>query len=388
MFVKTWVIQPRDPAVFRDGRPFDRVPGARALSVSFPFPSTVAGAIRTLDGLGPDGRFNPAVVPRLKKVKVFGPLLVRMRMDGDLDWYAPAPADARFFECESCSEKIVIRPSVPLELPEGVTTNLPQGLAPVGLAEADLRKPPKKVPRYWFWNLLERWLLGPEEIEGLPERIGIEGPVPEQRIHVGISYSTRTADREAGALFHTRGLRFSVAPERHLASAYDLALAVATDAPNLRPGLCTIGGERRLSYFEPVEKEFPAIPEGLADTVTRQSHCRLVLLTPAFFEKGWKPSWLLSGSFGVNVEICAVALPKPHVVSGWDLDAKRPKPTRRLVPAGTVYFLKLAGEPSDIRSWVSGIWLRNISDCEQDRLDGFGLAVVGVWDGKVHRMEV
>ncbi|MFZ2521089.1 MAG: type III-B CRISPR module-associated Cmr3 family protein, partial [Anaerolineae bacterium] len=32
--MKTWLIEPRDPLIFRDGRPFSASPGARAKTLS------------------------------------------------------------------------------------------------------------------------------------------------------------------------------------------------------------------------------------------------------------------------------------------------------------------------------------------------------------------
>ncbi|MGO7309814.1 type III-B CRISPR module-associated Cmr3 family protein, partial [Rhizobium ruizarguesonis] len=71
-------------------------------------------------------------------------------------------------------------------------------------------------------------------------------------------------------------------------------------------------------------------------------------------------------------------------VSGWDLKAGRPKPTRRAVPAGSVYFLRLPQEwgEAEVREWITGIWFQNLSDREQDRKDGYGLAALGVWSGR------
>ena len=56
--------------------------------------------------------------------------------------------------------------------------------------------------------------------------------------------------------------------------------------------------------------------------------------------------------------------------------------------AGTVMFVSLAGDRAAIERWVDATWMQCISDEEQDRRDGFGLAVLGVWDGKVRKMEV
>jgi len=70
------------------------------------------------------------------------------------------------------------------------------------------------------------------------------------------------------------------------------------------------------------------------------------------------------------------------------LEKRRPKPARRLAAAGTVLFLKLVGNDDAIGRWVDRIWMSSISDGKQDRLDGFGLAVLGTWDGTFQRMEV
>lgn len=77
-----------------------------------------------------------------------------------------------------------------------------------------------------------------------------------------------------------------------------------------------------------------------------------------------------------------------EVVSGWDLafdngagkPRGRPKPTRRLAPAGSVYFVELeGGAREDLERWCDAAWLAPLSDGEQERRDGFGLAALGAW---------
>ena len=48
--MKTWIIEPVDPVLFGDGRPFTAVPGSRATSLPLPPPSTLAGGVRTRHG--------------------------------------------------------------------------------------------------------------------------------------------------------------------------------------------------------------------------------------------------------------------------------------------------------------------------------------------------
>ena len=54
MTLQTWIIEPRDSLIVRDGKPF----GANithAVSLDFPFPSTTAGGVRTRAGLDAAG---------------------------------------------------------------------------------------------------------------------------------------------------------------------------------------------------------------------------------------------------------------------------------------------------------------------------------------------
>jgi len=87
-----------------------------------------------------------------------------------------------------------------------------------------------------------------------------------------------------------------------------------------------------------------------------------------------------------NIKIIAAALSRYQTISGWDYEKGTPKPTRRLVPAGSVYFLNLEGV-ADIEAFVNAVWLQAISDDDQSRLDGFGLALLGAWDGVMRNME-
>jgi len=391
-----WIIEPRDPLIVRDGRPFGPTPGARAASLTFPFPSTTTGGVRTRDGLDANGRFQSSEIPRVKQIGVRGPLLVELDpMTGDIvQWFAPAPADALLLDVEPLdSTKTVLKRLVPLELPPHASTNLPNSLSLVGMPKPDLHKPCGKAPRYWNWNQFEQWLLSPQEDVVTVATLGHNGPEPEARTHVSILPETQTSME--GALFQTRGLEFVHAKEKdRLTTAVRLALAVETDAPNLKAGIAPLGGERRLVSWRQSNQLLPSCPAALRKTIVKHHHCRIVLLTPAHFRAGWKPAWLQNPREEVTATVQAMAVARYQVVSGWDLewsDGKRhgrPKPTRRLAPAGTTLFLKLQGDDAAIDKWVDATWMHCVSDEDKDRRDGFGLAVLGVWDGILQRMEV
>jgi CRISPR-associated protein Cmr3 len=133
------------------------------------------------------------------------------------------------------------------------------------------------------------------------------------------------------------------------------------------------------------------MPALVRERIVATRRARLILLTPAIFEKGALPAWNgvawpTGGPVKANVR--AACVPRPAIVSGWDLAASngegkpkgRPKPTRRLALAGSVYFVELDGTPEEIGRWCDQSWLACVSDGAQDRRDGFGLAVLGTWE--------
>lgn len=385
-----WIIEPRDPLIVRDGRPFGPTPGARAASLMFPFPSTTTGGVRTRDGLDADGRFQRSQISRVKQICVCGPLLVELdSTTGDIvDWFAPAPADALLLDVDSPDPaKAILKRLVPLELPPQAGTDLPSGLSLVGMPKPDPRKPCSKAPRFWNWDQFERWLRDPQNGEETLADMGHNGPVQEERTHVSIQRETQTASE--GALFQTRGLEFVHAEKKKpLTTAVRLALAVATDALNLKTGIAPLGGERRLVSWRCSSHSLPGCPAALRESIVKHCHCRVVLLTPAYFQAGSEPFWLVSQREGITPSLQAMAVSRPQVVSGWDFENPGPKRTRRLAPAGTTLFLKLDGDETAIEKWVDATWMHCISDEENDRRDGFGLATLGVWDGTLQPMEV
>lgn len=402
----TWIIEPHDPLIVRDGRPFGPNPSAQAISLSFPFPSTTTGGVRSRAGLKADDTFDVSQIARVKQIKVRGPLLVRLSQSGDNieDWLVPAPADALLLERNTRDEgntrdHVWRKPLVPLTLYSGAEFNSTRdntSLMLVGPVRPDLRKPSAIIPSYWRWNAFEQWLLNPVEGEQPLAAFGHTGPLHEHRLHVSMNPDTLTA--KTGALFETSGLEFAVPGavlETRLSGAQRLALAVVVDRKEaIRSGLANLGGERRMVSWRRIDRNPPDCPPQLLKAIIDKKACRVILLTPACFTKGYQPTWLLDSRGGVKPDLLAIAIQHPQIVSGWQLESPAgPKPTRRLAPAGTVFFLSLIGESGKaiddkaIEKWIKDVWMQCISDKVEDRNDGFGLAVLGSWSGEAQRME-
>jgi CRISPR-associated protein Cmr3 len=398
-----WIMEPRDPLLVRDGRPFGNGPGTRATSLSFPFPSTIAGGIRTRAGLDEQGTFkytkdDKTELDHLKQLCIRGPLLIQLaNNDGDIapgQWLLRAPRDALLLtSMEPGKQTARVQQLLPLQLPESAQTDLKrQELLLVGQpASNEQSKPLQGIPSYWYWKAFEAWLLDPSTLtkeEQTLSDLGLRGLEQEQRIHVSIEAGKEVA--KDGMLFETSSLEFTApgpgSDKQRLRNAKRLALAIATDDSDyaIRAGLTGFGGERRIVTWRKSSAQLPIYPAPLAQIITRDKRCRLILLTPAYFQKGYLPTWLHTqmAEHGIKATIQAVAIDRPQIVSGWDLALKRPKPSRRLAPAGTVFFLALEGREEALSTWIEQIWMQCISDDEQDRRDGFGLAVLGTWSGQ------
>jgi CRISPR-associated protein Cmr3 len=389
--VSVWLIQPRDPLIFRNGKPFNATPGARAQSIPFPYPSTLAGGVRTRAGRDETGWFDPdQEIDRLLQLSIRGPLLVALDEKRELvKWYFPAPADSLIIETDDKSQgqRYWVRP---VDLPTGAATNLEPGL-PISVNPVVKQKPHAKAPRFWSWETTQAWLEHPGK-DTTPmdlSEIGIAGLTPESRVHVRIDAETGTASE--GFLFQTSGLEFYTTQQdgnqRTLSKFQQYALAVETDA-DLAPGVDFLGGERRLVYWTHSNKTPPTCPDAIRKAIASQKHCRLLLATPAILAQGYLPKWVCQNTPGLKVAVVAAAVPRYQAVSGWDAQKGTQKASRRLAPAGSVYFLSLEGDEPAIQQFIDGVWMNTVSDGEQDRRDGFGLALLGVWDGEIAPLEV
>lgn len=387
----------------RDGRPNA---SAQSQSYSLPFiPSqTLAGAVRSRLGSDEDGVFTAKTeLASLKKVSIRGPLLARMSEVGAgtvETVFVPPPKDAVLFgPPEEVGGADRMRRIVPQDKPSHVSMDLDLdrlGLRPLGLDES-LPDKPKVGASWWTSDSLLRWLVLPgHDPHALGLHASIEGLPRDRRVHVAMDLETSTASD--GKLFQTDGLSF-IAEKRHALGHSRLALEqytlVATvsawtdsrhKVAELTPGFGFLGGEKRWVRWSPLATppRLASPPVEVQDFVQAGAGpvvVRVVLLTAAWFEEGWRPSPsgpLLRSEAGVTARLIAARVDRPETISGWDFEKGGPKPTRRLVPAGCVYWVELSGSGDARKAWLERQWLQNISDGEQERADGLGLAVVGV----------
>ena len=152
-----WSIEPHDPLMIRDGRPFGvDTDGARSLD--FPTPSAVAGTLRTRIGFdGNPGTFGLTVAQALE-ISVRGPILADASSDR---MWLPAPRDAVLFEAEAHGDWPRYRLQPGAAWADG-ESSLPNTLLPVeGVVALPTTKTAKDAPAFWSDTALRAWLSAP-----------------------------------------------------------------------------------------------------------------------------------------------------------------------------------------------------------------------------------
>lgn len=392
-----WLIEPRDALIVRDGRPFGRDAGNRADSLEFPLPSTTTGAARTRAGLNYLKQSGKSFFDQLlgnevqEKIEVGGAVLAEIKQENRVELLLPAPADAILFEVrkgdgkrDEDSAKII--PLVPLKDEEFFSNLNDENKTEfrlLGLEKHQDGKPHKNAPKFWHWEMFADWLKESKIHEKYElKNLGIGSLEKDRRTHVEMDYGRKSG--KDGGLFETRGLEFTrkIEPKKDGENLefkrYGFLLRVKTDDfdGKIENGIAPLGGERRLVSWSETENPFPEIDAETKKNIIGKGTCRLILLTPAIFENGFYPKFE-----NENIEIEAVAVNRYQVISGWDFKIHKPKPTRRICPAGSVFFLRFT-DKANIEQWLEKTWFGCVSDDAQDCKDGFGLAAIGNWNDK------
>lgn len=405
-----WLVEPLDPLIAGDGRTANNL---RFVTTRFPFSSVLAGAARTRMA-SPDGAFSippdqHKKLNALKSIPVHGPLLAELGSeDGAFRrWLAAAPRDAFLAAMEKGDgRRALCRRLQPIDLAPGwqVDSLADQELLPVGAPGGGMEKPVHGAPAFWDWKHFEKWLRDPQDREGVEiDALGIPDFPREDREHLEIWPEERVG--VDGRLFMTSGLRllqgvpserggFGLPPRRFALSLRTPGGRVGDRYLQLREETAPLGGERRLARWSPSPAGWPAMPEEIRAAIVRDRRARIVLLTPAYFTDGALPAWRREPKWRavpkVKVTLRAACVGRPEVVSGWGLGKRGgPKPSRRLAPAGSVYFVTIEA-PDDryVERWCDAVWLSPVNDREKDARnlaspqpdrDGFGLAALGVW---------
>ncbi len=377
--------------MFRDARPFGDFGRYSGGLHKWPMPNTVAGALRTREGFARSADFFDRANPRRREniaaalaMPLEWMLPVCRPAGGEWQYYFPRPADAIIVQDPGDNGKITVARFALSPPMAGEGSDLPwkDWLYPITRAKG---KPAPGVPELWNDASARAWWeKGAVSLaDGSKEGLGLPLPPQDIRMHVGIDAETFTAAE--GKLFASGGVRLERKVSGKGGAAFiEYGIACSFDGKE-GGGLIHLGGERRTANVQALSLPAPTAP-AISETAR---YLRLQLLTPGNFG-AWAPQWLLPGDnsvllpwgapregFPCKLRLRSAMLGGWQAASGWDYARHKPKATRKLVPAGSIYVVELE-DPSKAQAVRNALWLKSLCpDGSQEACDGFGVTAVG-----------
>ncbi|MGI9211964.1 MAG: type III-B CRISPR module-associated Cmr3 family protein [Methylococcaceae bacterium] len=387
-------LEPLDVLFLRGNKLFGD-PGSFGESLVPPWPSVAAGALRSriLADAGvnlkdfAEGRVNHPQLGTPSQPGSFtvtGFYLARHK-NGQYERLMPLPADV--VVSETAAQTLEVRYAMPANLAQkGLSSSAPLPLLPV-LAEPTRSK---AASGYWLsgsgWAQYcagqpitpETGLIHISKLWSLDARVG-----------VGLESSTRSVAE--GRLFSMQAV--ALKKREHAGSdGYDTGFLLSVEGADVPgDGLLRLGGDGRAVSLHTVHgmTAFPLHHQA----VLIEHRCRLVLTTPGLFTakgQGWLPDGIRrdeAGTYrfdrhGVTARLVAAAIPRAEVISGWDLARWQPKPARKAVPTGSVYWLdELTATEQSLNTLVNnGIWPEpHVSDSR--KAEGYNRLMLTPWQG-------
>ena len=392
-------IDPIDTLFLRGNRLFGE-PGSFGDALVPPWPSVAAGALRSAllvhRGHDParfargeitdDAELGTPTHPGSFLITRFQ--IARRAGDGAVEPLYGLPADLSVIrratenDRDEGREVRRIRPHAP---PNGVRASA------ATRSLAVLAEPRRSKPLPGLWLTAEGWRQYLDGREIAPKQLVPNSDLWLLDTRIGIALDPLKRRASDGALFTSQGIVFRKREHDRNVGAPDpgaggdvgflagVSGAKLPDALTLR-----FGGDGRAAEAARVDVH---TSEADYDGIAAARRCRLILTTPGLFEGGWKPTGVTGDGrdlhfdlHGVRARVVCAAVPRPEVVSGFDLAERRPKPAQRAAPAGSVYWLDELDATADaLRNLAAfGLWPDRGENAAR-RAEGFNRFTFGAY---------
>jgi len=385
-------IEPTDVLLFRDGRPFSAGEGHRARSIFPPTPNTIQGAIRSKVLAERCGRYqeyrdgcfncpdnNNCTIPgeigtpaqgNYGKMQIKGVWIAKYE-ESNLITYFTLPAD--IVQIKGNSQLIYLSP-IQEKIPGA--NDLTYSLHPLWTPEI---KPVEAIQGYWSNENLADYLLGK-----YPVTFVNSSKLYERESRLGIEVDNTIQAAKEGKLYQTEFIRC----QKNVGLYIELeGITTLSSNPDSEAGLIGIGGENRVgSYMKIMGIDWGKLREQLINKINQSDGFKLYLATPTIFDsehqQGWLPKWInpdtLSGEYkGISLQLIAAAITGYQTIGGWDIACNKPKPTRRAVMSGSVYYFQTDAASEEI---LKAFHWQNLADEKSQAQIGYGLSLVGCWN--------
>lgn len=386
MIASQVALLPRDGVFVKDGRGWYTSDIGRSHAHPWPLPPTVRGALRAAFGHALMAKTGRSLSPNdwereSEGVAITHFVTLRRRLGERFApehrmW--PVPADALYLPSSDTITRLEpMRPRLEtLGRGDDPATERLYRPYPAGSGK------PERAPMFWRDEDMMRWLRG-EDVAKQDHAADKLSPVRRTDVHVTIAPDTQTAEPS---------MMFSSEVAEPLTKdgcewAIGLGCSLPEGAEDMWRAPILLGGRRRLANAEILDPGVFAPPPRVSEP---WRGLRLVLVTPAEFERGFLPDGFsaegsesdavyageLPGVDG-SVLLRAALVPRPLHVSTWDTVRRAPRATRSLVRPGAVYFFEKKDKQSFSPDDVASLWLKAIGRGQQD---GLGLVVPGLWN--------
>lgn len=387
MTVTALALVPRDGFFCKDGRGWMTSATGRSHALDWPWPSTVLGALRNAWGRAYERAHGTVLSPteweeRTRDIQLR--CMLAMYKPHRVSWSFehtmwPVPTDALYTKTQPWLRRL--EPEEPDVQTLGRNDNpARERLWRPRLSE---REKPVAPPRWWSAEDFVAWLAGRDD-EMRQRQLGdgrLRTPLrgPSRRFEIRLQIDPDTLTAKEGRLF-TRDI-----VETHDGSGTWAIGVTMNDV--LETDLVFLAGSSRIAQVERLDANLFDVPDKLSSAFgSGVRGLRLIAVTPLCFERGWLPDGFecvegrylgtLPGVEDRRWVLRAALVPRPLHVTGWDIAHNRPKPVRRMVAPGAVYFF----EPEDGRELNADVarklWLAAMG---QHTHEGFGTVVPGVW---------
>lgn len=375
-------IEPNDVLMFRDGRPFAGGDDHFARGIFPPSPATFYGALRShilsncwsefntfadMNGIIPDhirkeiGAPGKNGTPAELGSLVLCQFTLAKRNGNGIEQLFPIPKDVVI---KKGNEEGKPRILTSLNLSVGRTiTDLPNGLNNMW---THTEEPMAAVAGFLSSEEIKNYLLG------VAPSITDADKLFQTEERTGIQKSRKTRSAKTGRLYSVEYFRLKE----------NTGFAVEVENTKLlselgTSGMMRLGGDNRSARYA-VESwnEIPVEP--IKKKIAETKRFKLVLTTPAIFNKGWLPDCIDANTMqgqikGINVKLTGACVGKPIGIGGYDFVKNQPKVMKKAVPAGSVYCFELT--EGDVDSLFKNIWWKSISD--EKAQEGFGTTLIG-----------
>ncbi|MBM3711861.1 MAG: type III-B CRISPR module-associated protein Cmr3 [Actinobacteria bacterium] len=398
MAINKIFIQPNDVLFFRDGRPFD-AGGDFTASLAFPpSPTTFYGAIRTLLLSRNETNFSNLINKSNWEAELgnitdknksyeesFGSLTINdfgiiRKLDGLLQRIYPVPSDIlRIKDDEDC---VIVKPELSEDIVDKIHFNKAISdfiLPPLEKNENNL----ESIDNYFLTEQgLSAYLLN-LDINLKPSNVQFinRSEFYESEKRVGIRRDNKSLSSEEGFIYSLEFARlkninnyleniesgFYLELESELLNSIDNSISIK------------LGGENKSAYLRKLNKDIikPPTPQ----IVNKQF--KLILLTPAIFDRGWIPDFIRENHEfefdGIKIKLITALMGRYQGIGGWDLIRQTSKPLRRAVPPGSVFYFQILSDSIDSDILINKFQMKSIQDQEYLAKQGLGLTIIGAW---------